>query len=386
MRSVFSDPTVLSRMQPRAPARGWSLPRLALLNGFLIGLALALGAYLPDVAALAQAPVRLAASVALMGSLGVVALASAAGWLGGRFEALLPGVLAWAVAAALIVVLMGHLPYEGRSLAAWLADPRFWGRAVYVFDTPAQVRQYLAGFFVLLGLVILSVVQGYRLEGVRAALSRGRLTARASLLLFLPLPLAAGLGYIADNNINRPLRVAPLLVHDAFETARAYSGDLFALSRETGVNYGAVAGVRDLMGEAGYTLMLGELDLGVAETVIVVAHFDNGAWINCRVLASQLSHCYEASGPYVQGLAGALSGQGTPDCLACTPTPDAATRAWLLDHGRNFNGPPRVTRLAQWGSHVLMRAADLASGYAIECFYAGMTPVRISACREAPAE
>jgi hypothetical protein len=242
----------------------------------------------------------------------------------------------------------------------------------------------MTGFFVFLGLAILGLIQGYRLEGVRGELTRGRLTGRAALLLALPLPLVAGLGVIADANIGRPLRVAPLVVGEALQTVQGYAGDLFALSRETGVNYGAAAGVRDLLG-GGYALTLGELDLGTAATVYVVAHFDNGAWIHCRVLADQLSHCYDASPPYTRGLAGLLNGQGTPDCPACTLRVDEATRAWLLDRGAALGPAPEITRLAQWGSHVLMRAEGTSGGAAVECFFEGMAPVRISECRAAGA-
>ena len=42
-----------------------------------------------------------------------------------------------------------------------------------------------------------------------------------------------------------------------------------------------------------------------------------------------------------------------------------------------------ITRLGQWGSHVLMRAADPGSGLVVECFYTGLGPYTIASCREA---
>jgi hypothetical protein len=357
-----------------------TLQRLALLNGFLFGLALALGAFLPEIQAFSQVPVQLVYPVALAGGVAVIAIATLAGWAGGRLEFPGASLLAWAIATALIVLLLGHLPYEGRTLAAWLDDARFWGRAIYAFDDQAQVRMLVAAFFLSLGLLIPGLIQDYRLEGVRSAFSRGRPTLRALLLLLLPLPLVAAVGYAADSNVSRPLRGPPLLVHAALTTARTYTGDLFALGRETGENYGAVAGVRELMGQAAYTLTVGDSDLGAAQTVWVVAHFDNGAWINCRVLAGQLSHCADASLPYTQGLAGALSGLGTPGCQACTVRLDPGTQAWLRDQGQRFTGPPAITRLAQYGGHVLMRAADPAGTAVVECFFTGMGVVTIDRC------
>jgi hypothetical protein len=97
-------------------------------------------------------------------------------------------------------------------------------------------------------------------------------------------------------------------------------------------------------------------------------------------LVDQLSFCYDASLPYVRGLAGVLSGQGTPDCAPCAVTLDAATRAWLLEQGAALGTAPRITRLAQWGDQVLMRAEG-SGGAAVECFFEGMTVVTIKACR-----
>jgi hypothetical protein len=294
MNQTFVDPATVDR--ERAAAR--TLERLGLLNGLLFGLALALGAYLPEVLALGFGPTRFVLPVAALGGLLMVAISTLAGWVGARFTASYAAPLAWLVAAGLIMLVAGHVPYEGRSLMIWLADRRFWGRDLYPFDAFALVRMLLAGFFIGLGLIVFGLLQDYRLEGVRGALNRGRLSLRAALLLLLPVPLIAGVGLAADNNVSEPLRVAPRLVETAFTIARTYSGDLAALSRETGENYGAVNSVRHLIGEADYTLMLGAMDLGPSQTVYVVAHFDNGAWVNCRVLANQLSHCYDASPPF----------------------------------------------------------------------------------------
>ncbi len=366
----------------RRTAPGPSLARLGALNGLLVGLALALGAWLPEALTLGQSPVRLVYPLLLLGTAGVLALTTLAGWLTARWEAAPAAVLVWGAATAPVVLLMGHLPYDGRNLLIWLLDPRFAGRVVYSFDAGAQTRMWVAGFFLALVLLLLGLVQNYRLEGVRGALTRGRLSFRASALLLLPLPLLVLAGWAADDNVNRPLRTAPLLVDDAFSTGRSYPGDLIALAQTTGVNYSAINGVRGLIGAAGYTLLLGDMDLGGAAMVIVTADFDNGAWVYCRVQADQLSHCYDASPPYVGGFAGALSGAGTPDCQACTVrvAPDLA--AWLREQGARFTQPPQITRLAQWGSHVLMRAADPAGGDAVECFFTGLGPYTISSCRE----
>jgi hypothetical protein len=359
------------------------MPRLGLLNGLLIGLALGLGLWLPDVLLPAAAKTRLLWPTVALGLASAVLIAGAAGWLGARAERGWVNVAAWLAAAVLLVLLLGHLPFEGRSLLVWLLDNRFWGRSIYVFDPPAQVRMAAGGFFVALAAIVLGLVQPYRLEGIRGALNRGRLTARAAVLLALPLPVAAAAGLAAGNIAAGPLRGAPQLAWQGIEVAREYAGDLVAYGRQEGFNYGALRGVREQLTRE-YTLMLGEIDLDVSQTLYVAADFDNGAWIYCRVLVGQLSFCYDASPPYTRGLAGVLSGKGTPDCAPCTVTLEAATRAWLLEQGAALGPMPRITRLAQWGSHVLMRA-DGAGGGAIECFFEGIAPVTISECRAAGA-
>ncbi|UCC65201.1 MAG: hypothetical protein JSV36_09270 [Anaerolineae bacterium] len=188
-------------------------------------------------------------------------------------------------------------------------------------------------------------------------------------------------GLAADNLVNSPERAAQQLVHRAIRTGRTYPGDLFELGQADGINYSAISGVRDQM-TGHYSLTVGQITLGVANAVVVVAYFDNAAWINCRVTADQLFHCYDASPPYRQGFPALLTaGETPPDCRACTVVVSEAQRAWLLAQPENVAGPPHVTRLAQWGSHVLMRAEWPANGYAAECLFHGLSPVTLECCQ-----
>lgn len=357
--------------------------RLGLRNGLLIGLALALGVWAPDAILLSTSRVRLFYPSLLLGCLMVVLLGGLGGWLTSWVGRSSVGGLIWLAVAGLMTWTVGHLPYEGRSLTVWLADRRSWGLPIYPFSSTAQSRMVVAGFFIGLLLIILGLVQEYRLEGIRAETDvDGRMSGRAWFLLVLPLPLVFGVGLIANILVNSPLRVAPQLVHEAIRTGRTYPGDLFQLSLERGVNYNAIAGVRGLM-SAHYSLTIGEIELGAANTIFVVADFDNGAWINCRVVADQLSHCYDANPPYQRGFSALLTtGQTPEDCPECAVKVSDEQRAWLLARSENFAGLPRITRLAQWGSFVLMRAESPSSGYAVECLFHGHSVVRLEHCWE----
>lgn len=358
--------------------------RLGLRNGLLIGLALALGVWAPDAISLSTSHLRLLYPSLLLGCLGLLLLGGLGGWLAAWLGNAFAGGVIWTLVAGLMTWTIGHLPYEGRTLTVWLAGRRFWGLAVYPFSPAAQARLGMAGFFVVLLFAILGLLQNYRLEGIGSEIEAdGHMSGRAWFLLLLPLPLVLGVGLIADNLVNSPLRIAPKLVHEAIRTGRTYPGNLFELSLERGVNYNAISGVRDQMGES-YSLLIGEVNLGVAETVFVVAHFDNGAWINCRVVAGQLSHCYDASPPYQQGFSALLTTGETPeDCQLCKVKVSDEQRDWLLARSGNFDGSPRLTRLAQWGSHVLMHAESPGSDYAVECLFHGISPVNLEHCREA---
>jgi hypothetical protein len=363
------------------------LRRLGLRNGLLVGLALALGAWSPQVIGLGAVHVRELLAPILSGILVLVLLGGLAGWLASWRGSAVWGALIWFLAAGAMIWTVGHLPYEGRSLLVWLAERRFWGLPVYAFSAAARARMLMAGFFVVLLLAILGLLQSTRLEGILSETDAdGRLSPRAWFLLAVPLPLVFAAGLVADDLVNKPERLALRLVNEAIHTGRTYPGDMFALSLERGVNYNAIAGVRDQMSEH-YALSTGEVSLGESNAVAVVAHFDNGTWINCQVAADQLLHCYDASPPYHQGLPTLLvSGETPEDCLPCTIKAGDEQRDWLLAQQGDWATSPRVTRLAQRGSYVLVQARSPADDHTLECLLHGIRPVMLVHCRKTETE
>jgi hypothetical protein len=360
--------------------------KLGLRNGLLIGLALALGALAPRASTLSRAHVQGMYSALLLGLLALLLLGGLAGWLAAWRSSALWGALLWLLASAAMTWTIGHLPYEGQTLAAWLGERNFWGLPVYGFSAAAQARLLMAGFFIVLCLTILGLLQNYRLEGITSETdSQGGLTGRSWFLLLLPLPLVFGVGLAADNIVGSSERVAQQLVHEAIRTGRTYEGDLFELSLKRGVNYNAIAGVRDQM-SARYALSTGEVTLSASSSIVIVAHFDNGAWINCRVTADQLFHCYDASPPYLQGFPALLTeGEAPEDCRECAVKVDESQRDWILARSKHWEGTPHVTRLAQRGSYVLMQAQSPQTGYGVRCLFHGISPVTLSHCWEVEA-
>ena len=363
-------------------ARRLSL-KFGLLNGLFIGLGLALGVWASDAIFLGLSHVRLAYPPMLLGVLALAALGALAGWLAAWVARAWASALIWLGAGILMIRVIGMVPYEGRSLIVWLADRRAWGLPIYPSGEAAGVGVWLAGFFVVLVLIVFGLLQPYRLEGVAGETNRdGRLGGRGWFLLLLPVPLVVAVGFVADSMVNKPLRVAPQLVDEAITVGRTYEGDLFEYGLEKGVNYQAISAVRDQMSE-NYTLSIGSVDLGVSDTVMVVADFDNGAWVNCRVVAEQLSFCYDASLPYMQGLPAVITtGELPEDCPYCKFSLSDDLRSRLHGRKADFAGTPEIARLAQWGSHVLVQAESPDGEYAIQCLFQGLAPVRLDRCWE----
>lgn len=359
--------------------------RLGLINGLLIGLALGLGAWGMEAWRIAQLPIPLYLPSLLLGLAAMAALGGAVGWLSSRIARTPVTVLLWGVTAILAMLLMGYLPYYGRTLVAWLADTRFWGQPLYPYTLGGTVVGLVFGsLLILLALGLLALLQGHRLESVTAeAGHRGRLNGRAWLSLLLPLPLVFVAALVTQSMMSNPAAAATNVVYEAIELARVYEGDLIDLEQETGVEVTALRGVHDRLGET-YSLAIVDMN-PLNSTVIIRADFDNGAWLYCRVINDQLSFCYDAAPAYTIGLRSLITGEPPPeDCRGCILQAEDEAAAWLAERRDAFGPEPAIERVAQSGSHVLMRVTGEA-GLAAECWIAGVTPARLLECTEVVA-
>ncbi len=358
--------------------------RLGLINGLLIGLALVASIWVFQIFDLFDLPVISPYGSMWLTGVPLVLLCTLIGWGTARIGRTWVTMLAWFAGSIIITLLVAYQPNWFRSFIAWLGDTRFWGRAIYLVPDATPGGRILSGFFIIAVLTLLGVAQDYRLESIQSSLGRkGRPTVGTILRLSLPLPFVVVAGVVTGNIFgSAETTVAMKLTHEAISTGRTYEGDLFELDLETGLRYSAIEGVRVQMSPT-YTLMIGDIDPVIA-TVFVVADFDNGAWINCRVLDGDLQFCYDASLPYTTGLASLITGEPPPeDCRGCMLQGDEALFDWLRQQGQGFSGPPEISRLAQQGSHVLMRAESPDGSAAVECWFEGNSRVEIVSCSEA---
>lgn len=357
--------------------------RLALLNGLLIGLALGLGAWGLETLQIIRLPFQLYAPTLVLGIVLVTAICGLTGWLTGRLARTWLTFLLWLLTAVAVVLIMGYLSFYGRTLVVWLADRRFWGQVVYPNTLGgSNSGLILGGFLIIFALGFLGILQGYRLENIVSHLGgANRLNGRAWLSLLLPLPLVFLAAYLTKDSMSDPAAASAMATYGAIETARQYEGDLYQLGLEEGVNYGALSAVRDQLSGV-YTLNIAEVDPAMS-TVFVSALFDDGAWIVCRVINEQLSHCYDPSKPYTVGLQSLITGEAIPEsCRGCAPDVAGDWAGWLAARRDRLGVAPQIERVAQQGTHVLMRVTSTSGDYAVECWFRGVSPATLIGCRE----
>lgn len=356
--------------------------RLGLINGLLIGLALGLGAWGLEALRVSRLPLPLYLPTLLLGLLTLALLGAFTGWLTARLANTAVAVVLWLLMGVAAVLMMGYLPYYGRSLMVWLADPRFFGRVTFPFISGGTVSGLiLGGLLILIILGLLGLLQGYRLENMTGEAQRKRtLGARAWIALLLPLPLVFLAALATYSMLSNPAATAAQTVNRAMLRAQTFEGDLRDLGDEGGIDYAALRPVQDQIA--------GPFTLGIAEvnpstsTVIIVANFDSGAWVYCRVIADQLSFCYDAAPPHHEGLRSHVTGEPPPEaCRTCTLRADEAAVAWLAGRRPQFGPDPLITREAQWGDTVLMRVAAPSGDPAALCWIVGVTRAELSSCQ-----
>lgn len=368
-------------------AEAQSLPlyrRLGLLNGAFIGLALGLGAWGVEMLRIARLPIPLYLPTLLLGLLLVVVLGALVGWLTARIANTPVTAVLWLGVAVATMLIMGYLPYYGRSFVVWLADTRFWGRPVFPYTLGGGAAGLiLGGLLLMVVLGVLGLLQNYRLERLVSDSGAGnRLDGRSWLALLLPLPLVFLASLVTQSMMSNPAAAAVQQTYAAIEVARAYEGDLIELKDSPGPNVAALRGVHDRL-SAGYTLSIIDVN-PLNSTVVVGADFPDGAWLYCRVINDQLSHCYDAEPAYTVGLRSLVTGEPLPEaCRGCTLRTTDEAGTWLAERQGQFGASPTLTRLAQWGSHVLMEVRGDANR-AARCWVEGVGPTVLTSCEDEP--
>lgn len=357
------------------------LVRLGLLHGLLLGTAVAVGAWGAEYFRLAALPVAQPYGSLALGSGLLLLLCGLVGWLTARWRVAWLTVLGWVATAVLITMIIAHTSSTLQTVALWLADRRFWGMPLFSPPAELTLATYLvSGIFMILALILLSIFQDARLLSIGREFLGGQRPGLFAWVKFLfPLLIAAGAGVITGSMYPNPNGATLQAVQRGIHAARTHEGDLFALGLEEGMNYAAFNPVRDSL-TGPYTLSVAAIDQATS-TVVVMAFFDSGVWIKCRLLNGQLSFCEDASPPYTVGLAHLLTGTPLPeDCRGCVPIVTPEWSAWLAAQGARFVGAPLITRQAAVGGIILMRAEDENGRAAVACWFSGQPRVQLDRC------
>lgn len=361
------------------PAYRW----LGLLNGLLIGLALGAGAWGFEMIRVARLPVTSYVPSLWLGIGLIVVLCGLAGWLTARLAHPVFAVVLWSLVAVVAMLIMGYLPYYGRTFAVWLEDSRFWSRVVYPYTGEGSPSGLiLGGLLIILVLAILALLQNYRLENILVeAGGRRRVSWRGWLALLLPLPVVFLASLITQSVMANPSAAALSITNQAVSVAREYEGDLRTLELGDGISYGALAPVQNLL-DGPFTLSIVDVN-PVNSTVVVGVDFAAGGWVYCRVINDQLSFCYDASPPYVEGLRSLVTGEPpAEECRGCILQVTDEAAAWLAERRESLGRAPSINRATQQGGHVLMRVTG-NDGFAVDCWVVGVTPMQLTECSEA---
>lgn len=364
-----------------------SFRRLGLVYGCLLGLAIALGFWLPKIVVMSRLPVWFPYGGAILSGLAVLLLGGLAGWLSSALRRPLFAFLVWLGTAVLICISLGMLPPIGQNWAVWLADGRFSGLPIAQSPTHLFWWSYLiAGFLLISLLPLMAILQNNNLVSAHQELVYGRrLNRKAAFRLLLPALLAGFIGALFPDLTTSAPREAMIVTDQAIQRVRGYDGELFQFSLDTGFNYNALGSVRDQL-DGPYTLLVNEI-VDEWSSAIITAHFESGAWINCRVTITQqdvvyFSFCFDAAIPFTDGMNHLLYNNVPEDsCRRCKVTADATWQTWLQERASLFDSPPVWERVAQYGRFIIIEAATNQNSK-LTCLLEGSEQIQLVTCEE----
>lgn len=352
--------------------------------GFLFGLLFALFVWGYDAIRLAAAHADQPWAKLLLGLPLCGAVGALLGFLSARISfgpvcALLGGlafgVLAWWTA---------HLPYEGASLAAWMAHPDLWGINLYPFGFAGSVRMWLTmPVAVMLGAAG-GYLQTWAVEWAWAVTtSAGRMGLRSWLALLVCAPIALVIAVVADTQINAPMRGMQMAVSGAVQTALAPATPV-----EEDIEYRSLKPFREHLYPA-YIVHLAAYDSETMAAGYVDVSFESGFVLRCGLVKERVVFCEDfgaKTAAWMEDLihAGRSGERRWEVGQVRVLEPSGWVVAWLEEHADRMGGQYRLERLEQAGGYFYL-AARFDSGFVLACRFSGGVPVVVDLCSEAPA-
>ncbi|MCU0485662.1 MAG: M1 family metallopeptidase [Anaerolineales bacterium] len=265
--------------------------RLGLIFGLAVGLGFSAAMWVPDAWKMQQAQVGGAWLSLISGLVLCLPLALLAGWLVGRSASGLAGALGWAVAAAAMTWIAGHIPYEPQSWWVAFLDPAYQGLQAYPYGISAVARSLIS---IIVSVVIALIAGGMQpqvIDALRSSVGFGRVSS-----LLICTVLFFGAGWVGNLTMYQPLREPMIAVDDLFRTAENYQGQQLSASQRRELRLNTLRPVEDLLGQH-RRLYLGNYDPESLETARVNLTLGE-EWVSCIALAGTPLHCQKSNDLY----------------------------------------------------------------------------------------
>ncbi len=288
----------------------------------------------------------------------------------------------WIACGALTGLIAIHLPFEGASAIAALADPATFGVTLFPFPPAAEERVALVMAFGALGGFLAVPLQTVALAWAwDRSTAQSRITLGGWAMLFVSAPLAIGLAALYDGSANAQLRGPFQLTERRIQVGLTTLPDLDVSKMETlrALEYLSVSQWRGQF-SAQYTAYLANFDRKGLINITVDVAFDNGFVWRCLSVRNgdDLTNCIDLNETYT-GLLTQFLRTGAVTCDKCSVHIDPSAATWRAQHARP-DAPQSVSITHRAGGMVLVRA-NYAAGPPVECRFFGADLIELIDCQ-----
>jgi hypothetical protein len=343
----------------------------ALLNWGLDGLVL-------DTNGAAQAWIKLWVGLPV-----VLLVCALAGWLGALSSNGIIAVTVWAVTGAILGVISGHVPFEGRNLAVWLLEPRLWGEEIYAYNNSAAVRTTL--------IVIINIAFGFFIGFVESLAVQwawdrkkpvGRLSLGSWFTLCVAVLMAILPALIINGLMNQPLRTSQVAVGEILNAIS--HGDI---DESMGPSYRSLKPYLEYLtpNYRTYFVTFGS-ETGTWYSAYVDIAFDNGLVLRCAASGNSVLYCENFNARllgWVDDLvrSGMYAERPWEEAKVKRLSVDDTVIAWLSAHSEQFSEDYTVMRDGQEGGWVFI-TVEFDTGFRMSCRLRQAAPTIIDQCIE----
>ena len=313
----------------------------------------------------------------------VILVCSFAGWLGAMSPNAMVAVAVWVVTGAILGVISGHVPFEGRNLVVWLLEPRLWGEEIYAYNNSAAIRTTL--------IVIINIVLGFFIGfvenlAVQWAWDRkkpdGRLSLGSWFVLCIAVLMAAIPALLINGLMNQPLRTSQVAVGEVLNAISHGNVD-----ESMAPSYRSLKPYLDYL-TPNYTthfVTFGS-ETGTWYSAYVDVAFENGLVLRCAASGDSILYCENFNVRLLDWVsylvrAGMYAERPWEEVKVKRLSVDDTVIAWLDAYGERFSEDYVVIWDGQEGGWVFI-TVEFDTGFSMSCRLRQAAPAVIDQCIE----